>query len=179
MSRAAKEAGTGGAGEAPVNVITTGFSAETENHGIQIVVVSLDRVYAGKLARAVRAFDSVFAGSDLGEVSEVVIQDGAAIFTGYDEERGLNDDYTGDFGVLAADVELPESEAMKSKHLVVQRGGVLWTGLTYCNSTVESQLLPLDFLDAVARGDRDEAVRIASLRRPRGGEGDAAEVEGA
>lgn len=149
-----------------LTVVTNGFSDDTDNHGLQLVLISLDEAYATSLVKGIKAFDQICESLDLGRVAEVLVEDERAIYTEMDEEEGLDDDFTGAFGLLKRSVPVPsQSEQITHSFLVVLRDHVMWQGHTRESSIIHSQTIPLDFLEAVAAGERAEAARLASRRK--------------
>lgn len=146
-------------------VITNAFSQDTDNHGITYVVVTLGAELAARLALAVRGLPAALSVAGLGEADEILFPDAHAVYVTSEafDESGL-EEFAGEFGLLVAGDESPAGEEMASSHVVVQSTGVFWTGRTTGGSIVDSQLLPLDFLERVAAGDRDGAERLASSR---------------
>jgi hypothetical protein len=156
----------GVADDAPgARVITNAFSQDTDNHGITYVVVTLGAELAARLALAVRGLPAALSVAGLGEADEILFPDAHAVYVTSEafDESGL-EEFAGKFGLLGAGDESPACEEMASSHVVVQSTGVFWTGRTTGGSIVDSQLLPLDFLERVAAGDRDGAERLASSR---------------
>lgn len=153
-----------------IRVVTNAFSDDTDNHGLTLVVINLDKTYAQKLVEAIVAFEQIYLGSGLvsglGQVAEILIEDDRAIYTGMDEDEGLEDDFPGAFGLLKESVLLPvQNEQIMHSYLVVMRGHVMWQGRTGASSFINSQALPLDFLEVVAAGKRGEAERLAARRK--------------
>lgn len=149
-----------------ITVISNAFSEDVESHGLTLFLVTLDGAYAAKLVSAIRAFGTLYRGIDLGEVSRVLIKDTRAVFTEEDEEAGITDDFTGDFGILKTGIAVPACSFQIAKsYLVVTPDYVCWEAHTRDHSVVESQALPLDFLERVAEGDREGAERLARRRK--------------
>lgn len=149
-----------------ITVISNAFSEDVESHGLTLFLVTLDGAYAAKLVSAIRSFDTLYRGIDLGEISRVLIRDAKAVFTEEDEEAGINDNFDGAFGILKADVQVPANSFQIAKSfLVITPDHAIWEAHTRDFSVVESQALPLDFLERVAEGDAEGAARLARRRK--------------